>query len=181
MSYSRSLRSALPPLCPVCSLWVSEGQFPCKICMWVSRFLFLGRARVYAQNPMWTFTRACTCMCRRICKTNLKAKLSAVMWKQKECHRPIGAQCVWDPLYSSPPSVSPSLAPSASSLGHWGEWAAILILIPLSLCGPLAKTGEWSPGWWNAPTSFFWTLRERKGWGTPRETRGSRRESSRKG
>lgn len=55
------------------------------------------------------------------------------------------------PVRPPAPSVSPSLAPSSSSLGHWGEWAAILILISLSLCGPLAERGEWSPGFWNAP------------------------------
>lgn len=67
------------------------------------------------------------------------------------------ADCVWDltpslPLFISLLPPAPSVfAPSSSSLGHWGEWTSILILIHLSLCGPLAQRGEWSPGFWNAP------------------------------
>lgn len=56
-----------------------------------------------------------------------------------------------------PPSFHSSLplplfcSPSSPSLGHWGEWAAILILISLSLYRPLPERREWSPGFWNAP------------------------------
>lgn len=70
------------------------------------------------------------------------------------------------PLLPPAPSVSPSLAPSSSSLGHWGEWTAILILIPLSLCGPLAERGEWSPGLWNAPplsSGHWWRAKAERG------------------
>lgn len=70
------------------------------------------------------------------------------------------------PLPSLAPSFSPSLAPSSSSLGHWGEWAAILILIPLSLGGPLAERGDWSPGFWNAPplsSGHWWRVKADRG------------------
>lgn len=94
-------------------------------------------------------------MYARMCKTNLKAQLMAAMEKQRE------HTGQWEcRIYAGPPSIAlhpvalsvlPSLAPSDSSLGHWGEWTAILILILLSLCGPLAERGEWSPGFWNLP------------------------------
>lgn len=80
------------------------------------------------------------------------------------------------------PSVSPSphfsLPPFSSSLGHWGEWAAILILIPLSVCGRRAERGEPSPGIWNA-RSFFSSGHRTESEGRPdgRERKTGKRES----
>lgn len=111
------------------------------------------------RTPMCTFTRACTCVTRmsgKMCKTNSNAQLTAAMQKQRELPPPNWKR-LWDPLRSTPPSHSlfffafPHSLQPTPSLGRWGEWAAILILIPLSLCGPLPERGEWSPGFWNAP------------------------------
>lgn len=111
----------------------------------------------------------CGCV-PRMCKTNLKTGGSDV---KTEGTPPTNGSAEWagTPLHplsphSSPPSALPSLDPSSSSLGHWGEWTAILILIPLSLCGPRAERGDRSPGLWNAPalsSGHWWRVKARRG------------------
>lgn len=70
-------------------------------------------------------------------------------------------------MSEGPPSFHSSLplplfcSPSSPSLGHWGEWAAILILISLSVYRPLPERREWSPGFWNAPPLSSGHLEER--------------------
>ena len=148
-----SLSSALRG--QICSLCVSAGQCCLTVCMCVCVDSRIPVCTCANPGPQCVYLRMhahVRCVCAPECvKQTWKQN-----WRQR-CKNRGNTTGQWEhgmlrdphpfiPLLPPAPSVSPS----SSSLGHWGEWAAILILIPLSLCGPLAERGEWSPGFWNA-------------------------------
>lgn len=77
-----------------------------------------------------------------------------------------------EPRINAGPLFIPLHPPSLPPARHWdtgGEWTAILILILLSLCGPLAERGWTVSRLLEFATPFFWTLRESEGWERQRE------------